>query len=115
MTEEFLSLFQAKLFSEDELERIRLAGLTDPQNVNPSALAANCRSSSAILAICGGAYAAPGTQAMYATRLRLGTISFKSSICLGSKPNQASLANSNSLTKGSTLVARTDYDLLIVW
>jgi adenosine deaminase len=31
VSEEFLSLFQAKLFSEDELERVRLAGLTDPE------------------------------------------------------------------------------------
>jgi adenosine deaminase len=29
VSEEFLSLFQAKLFNADELERIRLAGLTD--------------------------------------------------------------------------------------
>jgi adenosine deaminase len=31
VSEEFLSLFRAKLFSDDELERIRLAGLTDPE------------------------------------------------------------------------------------
>ena len=30
VSEEFLSLFQASLFSADELEQIRLAGLTDP-------------------------------------------------------------------------------------
>lgn len=30
VSEEFLSLFQAKLFSDDELDRIRLAGLSDP-------------------------------------------------------------------------------------
>jgi hypothetical protein len=30
VSEEFLNLFQAKLFRGDELEKIRLAGLTDP-------------------------------------------------------------------------------------